>query len=378
MVRAARVASTCLLLAAGACSATASAGSAVPVRDLDAPARIVVTERWRDGGRLIVVDETGDRLAPLLVPGVTAGGAAAVDEHPAFSPDGRWIVLASTRERRDGRTSLWVAAARPDAVPVRLTAADAADVDPTWSAAGDAIVFASDRGASFDLYRLPLLPGLRPGDPPRAAGLERLTDAATDELAPSLAGSRLVMQVIDPGARHSWIAERAADGTLVALTDGPSDGAPALAHDGTTLAFTSARLRRDGTRDLDVVVLDGRGRQRAGVALPGSDEGAPAWSVDGRWLFVTSIVRDPDGAPLLPSVLHLDTRARPARLRMLRDVAGTAPRLGPALGPAALDPVTLARSLDHAMALRLALDELAEAAAAAREREGRRRVHSGP
>lgn len=326
---------------------------------------MVVTERWRAGGRLIIVDETGDRLAPLLVPGAAADGTPAVDEHPAFSPDGRWVVFASTRTRDDRRTSLWIAEAHPDAMPRRLTTG-AADVDPTWTPDGDAVVFASDRGGvSIDLYRLPMNDGVATGAP------TPLTDAPTHELAPSLVGARLVMQVVEPTGGGSRIVERATDGALVTLTDGPSDGAPALAPDGTALAYAAARLRPDGERDLDVVVidLDAEGRERPGVALEGTDEGAPAWSSDGRWLFVTSILRDVEGAPLLSSVLHLDTWGTPPKLRMLRDAAGAAPRLGAALAPGDLDQTSLLRNPDYAIALRNALVELEEAEAAERERD---------
>jgi TolB protein len=339
------------------------------VRDFDAPARMIVTERWRDGGRLIIVDETGDRLAPLLVPGEAADGTLAVDEHPAFSPDGRWVVFASSRERDDRHTSLWIAEARPDAVPRRLTTGTFADVDPTWTPRGDAVVFASDRsGTSIDLWRLPVTKG-EPTGPP-----EQLTDAPTHELSPSLAAERLVMQIVEPTGGKSWIAERTADGALVALTDGPADGAPALAPDGTTLAFASARLRTDGAVDLDVIVVDGEGREHPGVALEKSDEGSPAWSADGRWLFATSIVRDDEGAPLLPSVVHLDTWGKPPKLRMLRDVAGAAPRLGAALARVDLDQTALLRNLDHATALRHAFDEIEEARQKAQERREREKA----
>ncbi len=329
----------------------------------------MLTERWRSGGRLIIVDETGDRLAPLLVPGTTSSGGLATDEHPSFSPDGRWIVFASTRDRGDPRTSIWIARAQPESLPVRLTEAAAADVDPTWTPAGDAIVFASDREGSMDLYRLPV--ELRGGQP-RASHPERLTDAPTHELAPSLVGERLVLQVVDATGGHSRIVERAADGALVALTEGPADGSPALAPGGMVLAYAATRLRVDGGRDLDVIVVDGEGRERPGVALAGSDEGSPAWSADGRWLFATSIVRDADGAPLLPAVVHFDTWGRPGELRMLRDVAGAAPRLGPAIAPGDLDQTALLRNPDHATALRLALQELADATAAAAERRQKR------
>lgn len=326
---------------------------------------MVLTERWREHGRLVIVDETGDRLAPLLEPGRDADGKLAIDEHPAFSPDGRWIVFASNRERAAEDRGVWVARALPDARPTRLTAGAARAIDPIWTPEG--IVFAELRD-SYELFRQPMNGGAPAGP------LEQLTRTAEHEAAPSAARGRLVFQVVDPAARRSWIAERDPDGAIRALTDGPSDGAPALAPDGRTLAYVTQRLR-DADPDLDVVVLDPDGFEKAelGIGLAGSAEGAPAWSYDGRWLFVTSVLRGaaPDDPPLLSSVIHRDQWAPATPPRMLRDRAGAAPRLGVALAPVRLDETALRRNLDHATAVGYALQEQVEAAAAAEERRKR-------
>ncbi len=339
----------------------------------------MLTEQWREHGRLVIVDETGDRLAPLLVAGRDRTGALAIDEHPSFSPDGRWLVFASNRGLDPDRRALWTARAEPDAVPQRLTSASAHEIDPIWTP--DGIVFAAvtrfdsmllrTGRRQFDLYRLPMAGDRLTG------GRVQLTDTPEHEVSPSAAGGRLVFQQIHQEGTaqlRSWIAERLTDGSIRALTDGPHDGSPALAPDGRALAYTIPRLG-DVDLDLDVVVLDAEGFEQPalGFALSGSSEGAPAWSHDGRWLFVTSVLRSPvpGTAPLLSSVLHRDTWSPEAPPRMLRDTAGAAPRLGVALGPVRLDETALRRNLDHATAVGHALQELAERAAAAKARERR-------
>src|SRR6185503_2314046 len=94
--------------------------------DSKAP-RLVVAERGPTGGRLVIVAEDGDRTANL-----TASSSEVVrDFSPAFSPDGRWIAFASSRERTFEESGIWIVAARPDAVPQRLTDTfDAIDLSP--------------------------------------------------------------------------------------------------------------------------------------------------------------------------------------------------------------------------------------------------------
>ena len=67
---------------------------------------IVAAERAAEGARLVSIDEHGDRQFELVQP----AAARVRDTHPAVSPDGQWIVFASTRERPPDETSLWIAA----------------------------------------------------------------------------------------------------------------------------------------------------------------------------------------------------------------------------------------------------------------------------
>jgi len=361
---------------AAALAALAAAACGEPSRlraphQLDGPVRMVISERWSHRSRLVVVDETGDRLAPLLEV------VAERDEHPRFSPDGGWLVFTSTRDRQQG-TSLWAAPARPVAPAVRLTDDAGVDLDPVWDG-GRAVVFASTRGGGLDLFRLELIvdgAGPRPAGPPA-----QLTHEPGRALSPTVAGERLVFQIVDPGGRGSFVAERRAGGEVVALTDGPADGSPALSPDGTRLAYVTARVRAGGGRDLDVVLAgdpdDPRPPPATGLALEGTDEGSPAWSVDGRWLFATSVAYDADEQPEVASVVHADTWERPPRARMLRDSAGAIPRQGPALAPTILDAAALGRNPDYREALAAARRTL-EAERRARDQEAGTGAGAGP
>ncbi|HVV83491.1 MAG TPA: hypothetical protein VHE35_10485 [Kofleriaceae bacterium] len=356
-------------LAALAVCAACAPSPATPAPPLDV--HLVLTERWAQGGRLVVVDDAGDRQAVLVAP--PAGPPTAVrDEQAAFSPDGRWIAFASTRGGDLDHTALWLVAARAGAEPVRLTDPGHHDVSPAWTPDGRALVFASDRGGfgSFQLYRLELGAALASATPAAALPAPRaLTSAGLDFVAPTVAADgRLVSQVITRGlAPTSYLALVDDSGLPQPLTDGPDDATPAWAPDGRHLAYASRRPHAGGGDDVDLFMLD-TARDRPPVvlaALPATDESGPVFSRDGRWLFATSVALGPDGEPLFSSVIVIDLRDPTFAPRMLRDQVGAIVRAGPALAPVPLDEVALRRAPPYGDALAQALRELEEARAAA-------------
>jgi Tol biopolymer transport system component len=346
--------------------APAVAGCLAPTGEATRPppvVRLVVTERWAHGGRLVVVDDAGDRQAVLVGP--PPGPPATVrDEQAAFSPDGRWIAFASTRGRDLAHTRLWLVAARVGAEPRPLTGGPGTDVSPAWTAGGEAIVFAGDRAGTFDLYRLAID---RETGLPRGAPV-RLTDAPSHELAPTVApDGRIAAQVIEPGlAPRSYLALVGDGGALEPLTAGPLDATPAWDPAGRRLAYTTRRLRADGGEDDDLVLLDTeRDRPPHALAeLVATDETGPVWSRDGRWLFATSIALGAERTPRWSSVIVLDLREPGSAPRMLRDRVGAIVRAGPALAPLLLDELALGRAPLYGAALATALRELDEREAA--------------
>src|SRR5688500_15544114 len=136
-------------------------------------------------------------LAATLLAVATARGTAAQPSaaHPSSAADS----LPSSGARdpayaRDGRLAvavrgdLWVQdRAGAGARWVRVTSGPAWDREPAWSADGTSLVFSSDRGGGFDLWRIRL--GASGADP------ERLTTSPEPEGEASVAADGRVVFV---------------------------------------------------------------------------------------------------------------------------------------------------------------------------------------
>lgn len=333
--RAAARVSGLLALAAG-CGPRPAPPAPAPAADPDRIA-IVASERGPNGARLVAIDEHGDRRFELVAP-VTAG--VVRDVNPAISPDGRWLVFASTRGRSLDETSLWLAPLGAEAAPVRLTEGAWIDSHPAWTRDGRTIVFASTRdGGDFDLWRLPVAAGRAAGPP------EQLTTAPSHEVTPAVAadGSIVYAAVTPKGGAEveSRLEERAPDGAIRALTAGPADTSPALSPDGATIAFARPAVH-DGVPHSELWRMPrGGGEATRLVDLPLTDESGPVWSPDGRFVLATSVLRGAGGRPLFSSVIHVDLREAPAKARILGDRAGPIARFTPAVAAAHLDAPAL-------------------------------------
>lgn len=314
---------------------------------------IVASETGPHGARLVAIDERGDRQFDVVVAPV----AIARDANPTISPDGRWIVFASTRDRALHETSLWIARLGVEAAPQRLTHGTAIDSHPTWRPDGRALVFASTReGGDFDLWQLAIERGRATGDP------VQLTHGPGHEVTPTIAGDGTIAYtaVRQTGAREieSHLEERTPDGRVRAVTAGPADNSPAFSPDGATIAFARPQVQ-NGTPDSELWRMT-RGSEVATklVDLPMTDESGPVWSRDGRFVFATSVLRGADGKALFSSVVHVDLRESPGRARMLADRTGAIARLTPAIAVTSLDAPALRADPEY-------LPELARIMAAA-------------
>lgn len=304
----------------------------------------MAAESGSTGIKLVAIDESGDRQFDLL-----ADGARARDLAPAISPDGRWVAFASSRERTDDKTSLWIAQLGVEQVPRRLTVATAVDTHPVWTRDGKAIVFASTRGGGdFDLWQIA----------PGGGAPVQLTTSDEHEVTPSIApDGAIIYAAVHPETRASRIEERAPDGTLTKRTPGPDEHQPCVSPDGSLIAFTS-KVERDGRHDAELWIMQrGSGEAKQLVNLPPTDESGPVWSRDGRFVFATSVLPGAAAQPLFASIIFVDRDEAPIRVRILRDSAGPLTRVTPAIATS-LDATALRRDPEY-------LPELAKVVAAA-------------
>lgn len=307
----------------------------VPVAPTEDRIAIIGSERGPSGARLVAIDESGDRQFALL----RAGRGVVRDSNPAVSPDRRWVVFASSRDRALDETSLWLAPLGVETTPIRITSGASIESHPTWTRDGRAIVFASTRdGGDFDLWRLEIVNGRARGD------ATQLTTGAGHEITPSVArdGAVVYAAVTPLGDREleSHLEERGPDGTIKQLTGGPADTAPALSPDDRLIAFARPHAH-EGALTSEIWKLE-RGTELAQlvIVLPITDESGPVWSRDGRYLFATSVLRG-DAGVLFSSIIHVDLREATPRARMLRDQAGAIARLTPAIVAPTLDDAAL-------------------------------------
>lgn len=317
---------------------------------------IIAMQRARRGGRLVFLDETGARHADLT----EVGPVPLRDHSPAWSPDGRWVVFASSRGREDMlHTSLWIIAAGPEAQPRRLTSGAFEDRDPAWMPDGTAVVFSSNRSGSFQLWRLELRPSpygwpMPAGDPVQLT--ERPRHGLHPAPSPDGAGIAYTEAELDAGTSEIWLWDA---GAATRLTEGPADSTPAWSPDGRRLAFAAMVERAGGQVDADLFVMnrDGTGRRRV-VDEPLAQQTHPVWSFDGDYLFSTSLYRSVEtGKPVLSSVTFVDLRERPAVLRALHDPMAVESRASPALARRPLDAGALHQNLPYDQALAEAVEQ---------------------
>ena len=204
--------------------------------------------------------------------------------------------------------------ATPNGPWVHATSGRAWDRDPAWTHDGRAVVFSSDRGGNFDLWRVKVSANGSVGEP------ERITSTPESESAPSVAPDGTIAFVRGYG-RSARVWLRSADGTERRLTkEARVELAPAFSPDGVRIAYvqpgergTRLLVRRlDATRDSVVNtghapadlawsptgdrIAFSEGSGRGGVFVAAVDgswvnqasthHGDVAWSPDGRMLAI--------------------------------------------------------------------------------------------
>lgn len=230
------------------------------------------------------VEATAPLIVPTSEPPLLLGRIAYMAKQ---EPGDFWAIYTMSAEGLD---------------PVSLTAADANDMQPTWSPDGRRIAFVSDRDGNREIYVM------------QADGSEQinLTQNAAEDWTPTWSpdGARLAFASFRDGNWEVYTMQ--ADGSgQTRLTRSPgADYSPAWSPDGEWIAFVSGR-----TGNLEIFVMRPDGSEvRQFSSDPATDQ-SPCWSYDGEQLLWESYRYDnmeimiADLADVEPRNLSQDTYA---------------------------------------------------------------------
>src|SRR6185503_4014485 len=202
----------------------------------------------------------------LLQGGVPQAKPVTAVRDPAYAADGRLAVSV--------RGDLWTVT-RAGAWN-RVTTGRDWDREPAWAADGRSIVYSSNHGGTFHIWRIPV------GDSGAVGEAVRVTASGEMEREPSVAVDGRIAFARGKGS-EARIWTRGLDGTEGRLTTGTTaERWPAFSPDGRRIAYVAVT---ESSRRLLVRMLDSAAGARSVdtvSSLAGIEH--PSWSPDGRRL----------------------------------------------------------------------------------------------
>jgi Tol biopolymer transport system component/DNA-binding winged helix-turn-helix (wHTH) protein len=234
--------------------------------DLAPDGRMLVFERpwevWIANG-----DGTNQQRLPLLKQGYLAYYG---DAWPTFSPSGKEIALFLGDKGPNG--DYWAVPA-VGGEPRRLTFDEAEGGAPAWTPDGKHIVVSSSRTGSLTLWRIPVAGGAP----------EALTTGAGDDLDPTISPDG--QHVLFANVKRTWslvIHNTHSGARRTVLETRTSLEFPRFSWDGRLIAFFGT----NEIGDTQVFVVDSDGKNlRSVTAGKGELNVMPQWAYDGRSLF---------------------------------------------------------------------------------------------
>jgi len=227
----------------------------------------IMSPAWSPDSRQLAYVSFENNVSTIFVQTLRTGNRikvssrAGINGAPAFSPDGRKLVL--TLGGVDGNLDINILDLRTRALK-RLTTNRAIDTEGTWAPDGQSIYFTSDRGGSPQIYRVSVN-----GGTPQRVTYEGSYNARP-RLSPS--GDRLAMVTLDRG-NYRIAVQDLDDGDFLVLSTGRQDESPSFAPNSDSLIYAT-RQGSDGV--LEMVSADGLVRQRLGSG--NGDIREPVWS----------------------------------------------------------------------------------------------------
>lgn len=226
-------------------------------------------------GDLWVADLSGDLTSPAAFANaalthVTSG--PAWDHEPAWTPDGEALVFASDRS---GTIDIWRTKADGSGLPERLTDAPEPERQPAVSADGT-VAFVRGRSSTTNIWLLT-------GD-----GLRQFTDDVGAERFPSFSpgGDRLAYLHVRRGASTRLLVQSIEGGTSRVVLSGVTAEHPSWSPQGDRLAYAT----RGGDAGVWVTPLDG-----SYTNLVSTHAAEPAWTPDGGSLALAELPRPSPG-----------------------------------------------------------------------------------
>lgn len=228
---------------------------------------------WSPDGKKIVF--TSDRSGNFDIWVMDADGSSQkqltinqeLDSHPAWSPDGKNIAFWSERL---GNRDIWVMDDE-GGNQKQLTVNPSYDYAPSWSPDGTKIAFVSNRSGNFDIWVM----GVNGQNEAQLT-----TDVEDDYVYPqswSPDRKKIVFTSYRSGNGDIWVMDNDGSNKKQLTKDTAWDGRPAWSPDGKRIAFSSYR---SGNNDIWVMDNDGSNQKQL-VASQDSDNN-PSWSPDGK------------------------------------------------------------------------------------------------
>jgi len=218
------------------------------------------------GETLLIRDIDNKTAEPVNIGGLQPAGP------PAISPDGATVLLDVRNPDTNARQ---IMALNGDTMR-QLTQGPGENFNPSWRADGGAIVFASSRNGSADLYIMD----------PNGANQRAVTSGPGDDVYPSWRpdGTRIAFESNrDGNAAIFSVDPQGGEVTRVSPNGNANYRSPRWSPDGTALAFVADRDRPDGGFEVYIQQLDGDDLRRVSTFSSGSTD-HPAWSPDGTLL----------------------------------------------------------------------------------------------
>ncbi len=208
--------------------------------------------------------------------------------HPAFSPSGQQLAIASRRGTSEG--IFLISAADGDRTAITAvtdTNGAGADNQPSFSPNGQQILFTSTRRAgNADIYMIANPAPAAVGQKADARVPVVTTDAEEQWAVMSPDGTKIAYQSDFNGNTDIWVKEVGSDpldpGTCLTAASPYRDEAPNWSPDGAHIFFHS---NRNG--DFDIWMMDADGNNQVAVTADQRSDGFPCCSPDGQRLVIT-------------------------------------------------------------------------------------------